>query len=299
MQTVIHPPQRNRVIHMTYSRPVPDKVLGRWQELNPDYKTVMSYDKDCIDFLQQHFGSYVASLFVKIPEGCYKADLWRLCKLYVEGGAYADVDLVPHLNLEALDGDVTFYSCLSARPGTIFQALMVVSKSRSPLILAFIVSFLLNNPHNYFLGPTTDMYKCLQYNVDMEVLLPETKYVLREVKIPVDIGSSESNNKLINLRCLPADVAKIARVEICSHPCADAFEFELLNNYLLVKRVDADLGWTHAHSCNICIPVDETILLFPEHLGENGDWVTSYVTHQGQKILDSRDLEYHQNKGWK
>ena len=291
--------QGNRVIHMTYKHEPPNKVFDRWRELNPEYKTQLNLDKDCIDFLKEHFGSYVANLFVKIPEGCYKADLWRLCKLYVEGGVYADVDLVPHLNLEALDSDVTFYSCLSARPGTIFQALMVVSKPRSPLILAFIVSFLINNPHTYFLGPTTDMYKCLQYNVDMEALLPETKYVLREVKIRVDIGVSENSVKLINLRYFPQHLANVARVEVYGHPHADTFEFELLNNYLVVKRVDAGLGWTHAHSCNICIPADETILLFPEHLGKDGDWVTSYVTHQGQKILDSRDLEYHHNKGWK
>jgi len=53
----------------------------------------------------------------------YKADLWRLCKLYIHGGVYADVDLVPYINIDNLDKDITFYSCISDSNDGIFQAL--------------------------------------------------------------------------------------------------------------------------------------------------------------------------------
>ena len=32
----------------------------------------------------------------------FKADLWRLCKLYVYGGIYADIDLVPYLSIDSI-----------------------------------------------------------------------------------------------------------------------------------------------------------------------------------------------------
>ena len=60
---------------MTYKKNIPDHVKKRW----------ISLDSDCIAFLEQYFNSYVARLFQTISKGMYKADLWRLCKLYIEG----------------------------------------------------------------------------------------------------------------------------------------------------------------------------------------------------------------------
>ena len=130
----------NKTIYMTYKKEIPDIVFNRWKLLNKEYKMELSLDHDCIHFLKQHFNDYIAELFSKIPRGMYKADLWRLCKLYICGGVYADVDLVPYLDMDKLDKDITFYSCLGINGTSIFQAFMLNYKPKSPLILQFIIS---------------------------------------------------------------------------------------------------------------------------------------------------------------
>ena len=101
--------QINKTIYMTYKTIPPYYVFNRWKVLNPDYNIELSLDKQCYDFMKTHFNEYVANLFNKIPQGMHKADLWRLCKLFIHSGVYSDIDLVPYLNLNTLDKDITFY----------------------------------------------------------------------------------------------------------------------------------------------------------------------------------------------
>ena len=93
----------NRTIYMTYKNIIPEFVFNRWKLLNKEYKMKLSLDNNCIHFLKKNFNDYIVELFLKIPCGIFKADLWRLCKLYICGGVYADVDLVPYLDIDKLD----------------------------------------------------------------------------------------------------------------------------------------------------------------------------------------------------
>ena len=283
----------NKTIYMTYKTNLPDKVPSRWKKLNPNYNIDFSLDADCIDFLRNNFNDYIVNMFQSIKRGMYKADLWRLCKLYIHGGVYADIDLVPHIDIDTLDKDVTFYSCLSAVPRTIFQAFMVnFSKPKNPLILHFLLSFLLNKPYTYENGPTYDMYNCLKYNLNGLDINPETKYHINEVKINVIIGSSNTNIKRINIFYFPKQVKYSIRLVNNPHP--DYFYFKLINNFLYVKRVDKNIGWGYSHSVDICIKSDESFYLFQEKLqGSN-----YYVSNKSCKILDSRDVDYNRDIGW-
>ena len=283
-------------IYMTYKKSVPSKVFKRWEKLNPNYKIEFSLDNDCINFLRENFNDYVANLFISIPKGMYKADLWRLCKLYMNGGVYADVDLVPHFKLDKLNKDITFYSCLSIIKNSVFQAFMVnFSKPKNPLIFIFLLSFLINNPYTYHIGPTFDMYNCIKYNTGTDIK-KNKKYNLNEVKIKINIGSSETNTKNIDLHYFPNTIQYTIRLH--QHPYNDTFEFNILNNILTVKRKDEEIGWGYEHSIDICIESKESILLFQEYTGPNNNWVQSHVDYKGKKLLDSRDQEYYINKGW-
>ena len=138
----------NKTIYMTYKTIPPYYVFKRWKVLNLDYNIELSLDKQCYDFMKSHFNEYVADLFNKIPQGMYKADLWRLCKLYIHSGVYSDIDLVPYLNLNTLDKDITFYSCLATDTSAVFQAFIAnFSKPKNPLLLLFLISFLVNEPY--------------------------------------------------------------------------------------------------------------------------------------------------------
>jgi len=226
----------------------------------------------------------------------YKADLWRLCKLYKNSGVYADVDLVPYLNIDNLDKDITFYSCLSITGKSIFQAFMVnFSKPKNPLLFVFLLSFLINNPYTYAAGPTFDMYNCLKYMLN-EDLIAEKKYVIDNVKIKIYIDSSTENIKKINLYYFPDEIQYT--MKLIENPYNDKFRVIIKNNILIVKRLDKNTGWDYPHSIDIYFNSKASIFLFKENKGKDGDWPKSYVTLNNKKILDSRDLDYYNNNGW-
>ena len=287
---------KNKMIYMTYHKQVPSKVSERWEKINPKYSIELSLDADCIAFLSEHFNEYITNLFKMIPKGMYKADLWRLCKLYHCGGVYADVDLVPFLNIDTeLDPNIGFYSCLSIMGKSVFQAFMVNTTSpKNPLILAFLISFLLNNPFHIDIGPTYDMYNVLNYNLGSIDIQPNKRYDMNMVKISVPIGTCKSNVKLVDLHYFPCDHKY--KIIIHPHGTADRFAFDIKNHFLIVQRTDEVCGWGHNHSCDICIDSKESFLLFPEHKGIGSNM--EYVSYKNKKILNSRDSEYSRRGGW-
>lgn len=285
-------------IFMTYKKNIPELVTKRWNQLNLNYEIEFSLDVDCIKFLNENSNKYVADLFVSIKNGMYKADLWRLCKLYVNGGVYADVDLVPYLDIDKLDKEITFYTCMSTTPEyNIFQAFMVnFSKPKHPLMFVFLLSFLVNNPYNYNHGPCYDMYNCIKYMLPNINIIPGEKYEIDEVKIKISVGPSDENIKKINLYYFPNEIQH--SIYLVSNPYQDCFRFEIKNNILFVTRLDTNTGWKYSHFVDICFHSKASIYLFKENIGLDNNWVTSYVTHNNKKILDSRDLQYYFNAGW-
>jgi hypothetical protein len=287
----------NKTIYMTYKKKIPIIVKNRWINHNNDYKIELSLDKDCLDFLETNFNNNVSNLFRIIDKGMYKADLWRICKLYINSGVYADVDLIPYLNIDKLDKNNVFYSCIAVDNKSIFQALMInFSKPKHPLIFVFLLSFLINSPYKTHNGPTYDMYNCIKYMLNTDVIRPEQKYEIDEVKIKIYINSSNENVKKINLHYFPENIKYT--IKLHKSPYSDTFHFEIKNNYLIVKRLDKNHGWGYNHCIDIYFHSKANVYFFKENIGSNNDLVTSYVSHNNKKILDSRDIDYYKNGGW-
>jgi hypothetical protein len=280
----------NKTIYMTYNRPVPPLVLDRWKALNPDYRIDFSLDADCIAFLTRYFGPYFADLFVQIPRGMYKADLWRLCKLYVSGGVYADVDLVPYVSVDSLLNGSTFQTCMALDNASIFQAFMIVSKPRHPMVLQCLISFLHHRPYTYPLGPTLDMFNCIKYNT--ENLVSENRYELDEIRVPILIGSSSSKTKVVPLYYFPEIEHELCLI---TSPVSSQLTATIEGSNMIVSSLQE--GWDFPQYCEIVIKSKETIFLFKE-ANDGPHWSTSYVTHKGQKIMDSRDPVYYRQGGW-
>ena len=286
---------QNKTIYMTYKKDIPQFVYDRWLDINKDYKIDFSKDKDCTDFLKKYINESVENLFNQIEKGMHKADIWRLCKLYINSGVYADVDLVPYINIDKLDKDVTFYSCISPCNVRIFQAFIINnSKPKNPLILGCLLFLLQKKPFSNN-GPTYNMYNFLKYNIKGKIN-SDTKYKLNTIKIPITIGSSNKNTKEIDLYYFPDDIQYYMKLQ--SNNTSDNFSFNIKNNKLIIKRLDNNSGWTYNHIVDICIDSNEIIYLFKENIGKNNNWVTSYVTYNNKKILDSRDIRYKNNNGW-
>ena len=65
----------------------------RLKSENPEFKFHLFDDVDCRKFITDNFHDLVVKCYDKIIPGAYKADLWRLCILYINGGIYMDIKL--------------------------------------------------------------------------------------------------------------------------------------------------------------------------------------------------------------
>ena len=278
-----------KVIYFTYKVNPPLNVLRRWEKLNPNYKIDFNLDSDCISFLNDNFSKDIADLFIQIPKGMFKADLWRICKLYISGGVYADIDLVPYVSIDDIIKDnYYFYSCLCAGKGGIFQA-FIITTPKNPLLLQFIHSFIRNKPWLHDNGPTHDMYDCIKYNLCNNInITSDTLYNINTVKIHMNIGNSSTNVKEINLYNFSQ---QHKYTFFSSSNNNNEFTFEIIDNKLIVTN-NINSGWTENISIDICIKSNQTIYLFEEH-NVNDNFIVSF---KGKKILDSRDARYDRNK---
>ena len=82
-------------IIQTYSyRDVPERMYKAtltFKELNPDYEYIFYDDERARKFLKDNFDNQVVKAFDLLIPGAYKADLFRICELYINGGYYADI----------------------------------------------------------------------------------------------------------------------------------------------------------------------------------------------------------------
>lgn len=146
-----------------------------------NYQYFLYDNNDCEKFLEEEFGSEMAYYFHNEKTGCLKADLWRLCILYVFGGIYLDIDIEL---LEPLDTiiptDADFGSVLSDN-NTIFQAVLFAKPKCS------IIGETINN--------TLDNYRknISQFGI---IVLYKTLYDLNN-KQQVNLGYSN----IANTRC--------------------------------------------------------------------------------------------------
>lgn len=76
--------------------------VKKLREQNPEYEYFLFDDEDCKTFLLEYFGkNYVDAFEILIP-GAFKCDLWRYAVLYIYGGVYIDIDMIPLVPLREL-----------------------------------------------------------------------------------------------------------------------------------------------------------------------------------------------------
>lgn len=65
--------------------------VEKLKEQNPEFEHHLYDDHDCREFIKKHFSEKVLHAYNSLIPGAYKADLWRYCVLYIEGGIYLDI----------------------------------------------------------------------------------------------------------------------------------------------------------------------------------------------------------------
>ena len=82
-------------IYLTWgTKELPIKMqenVDRMKKVNPEFNIQLFDDCDCREFIKNNFSENILTAFDTLKPGAYKADLWRLCILYINGGIYSDI----------------------------------------------------------------------------------------------------------------------------------------------------------------------------------------------------------------
>lgn len=109
------------------------KHIYTWINLNPTYDYYFFDDNDRINFIKEHFESWVLEMYNDVIAGAMKADIFRLCFLYIKGGIYSDIDQTCLNSLDSvIDPEDDFVTGVCRN--TPHQSL-IISSPNNPLFL--------------------------------------------------------------------------------------------------------------------------------------------------------------------
>jgi mannosyltransferase OCH1-like enzyme len=83
-----------KIYQTWHSKDLPARMkqsVERMKAKHPRFEHILFDDNDCREFIAANFDSSVLKAFDSLIPGAYKADLWRYCILYKNGGIYLDI----------------------------------------------------------------------------------------------------------------------------------------------------------------------------------------------------------------
>uniref|UniRef100_A0A6C0HQ77 Glycosyltransferase n=1 Tax=viral metagenome TaxID=1070528 RepID=A0A6C0HQ77_9ZZZZ len=114
------------------------KIRDNIKKLNPNYQVILYDDYDMDTFIKTNFNDYIYNCYTQLNVGAAKADFWRYCVLYINGGVYLDMDsnIVRPLDDLILEDD----QCIITREGNsgIFNNWIMIFEKNHPILLESI-----------------------------------------------------------------------------------------------------------------------------------------------------------------
>ena len=142
------------------NHPLITNGVGRLQQMNPDWKFVVSDDDDIEQYLKNNLTSKGYEL-VRNVHIVQKSDLWRLFKIYNEGGLYIDIDRLCNVKLNDIFTDEIKWILPTCRDYDFSQDIMMSAPS-NPIFAKTIDLFMQRKmegcENTYFLGSQTYMH---------------------------------------------------------------------------------------------------------------------------------------------
>jgi mannosyltransferase OCH1-like enzyme len=132
-------------------------VVMTFLELNPEYQYKFFSDEDCRLFIKSNFNSFILETYDKLVPGAYKADLFRYCYLYINGGCYFDCKMIlrePLRNWVKNNDEILI--CQDVKENRYFNGVILVKKEHPLLkeVINSVKNLVLNNIINTNLGIT-------------------------------------------------------------------------------------------------------------------------------------------------
>ena len=134
-------------------------LFKKIKQQNPDYKIKYYNDTQCRNFIEKNFDKKVVNAYDKLIPGSFKADLFRYCILYQNGGIYGDLSqtyLVPLNELVDRNHDVLVLvrdNLISSFPQITKHAIQISFMAAQPKLSIFrkaIEQIVENVKNNYY-----------------------------------------------------------------------------------------------------------------------------------------------------
>lgn len=87
-----------KIIWQTYKEPYESlatymkESIQTWKDLNPEYELKYMDDMQAAEFIRLEYGQEWHDIFISLPVGVMRGDLWRYMVVYKYGGVYTDLD---------------------------------------------------------------------------------------------------------------------------------------------------------------------------------------------------------------
>ena len=142
-----------KIYQTWYTKDLPPKMKERVELLksqNPKFEHYLFDDNDCREFIKNNFDIDVLNAYDSLIPGAYKADLWRLCVLYINGGIYMDIKFKCINGFKLIElTESEHYVKDRHLPLTIYNALMVCHKN-NPFLWKAICKIVFNVQNKFY-----------------------------------------------------------------------------------------------------------------------------------------------------
>lgn len=140
-------------IYLTwYTKNLPPKMqenVDNLKQTNPEFTFNLFDDEDCRNFISKHFNLDVLAAFDKLIPGAYKADLWRYCVLYINGGIYLDIKYSCINDFKLIELTESEHFVRDRPEHCIYNGLMCVCPN-NPIMIKCIRQIVKNISNNYY-----------------------------------------------------------------------------------------------------------------------------------------------------
>lgn len=168
-----------------YEQKIPKKIFQTWKtnnmdlementtkiikNLNPEYEYKLFTDDECIEYIKNNFSEHVLFSYNNLIPGAFKADLFRYCILYQEGGIYIDCKMIPSKPFREIikpdDSCLLVNNTFETNSVSIYNA-FICSEPKNKLFLECISQIVNNNINLYYpIDPFVVTGPSLLYNI--------------------------------------------------------------------------------------------------------------------------------------
>ena len=136
--------------HSKILPPLMTQSIIKIKKLNPKFNYFLYDDNDCREFIRLNFRKDVLDAYDRLIPGAYKADLWRYCVLYINGGIYLDIKYCCVNQFKFIELTEAEHFVLDVDGGSIYNALLVCLPKNE--ILLKCINRIVENVSNRYYG---------------------------------------------------------------------------------------------------------------------------------------------------